>query len=88
MQEPGIAFAKEPDPAVRWRAWRMWLATGSHSGREDEFLRRARELQAADDNPATSRLPNTVHIVDDSHGFDGRPVVGQVDHHFQPFNPG
>ena len=68
MQEPGIVFAEEPDPGVRWRAWRMWLAAGKHSGREGDCLRLARELQAADDNPAIRRLPNRIHIVDDDEG--------------------
>jgi CheY-like chemotaxis protein len=57
--------SQEPDPSVRWRAWRMWLAAGRPHGREDEYLQRARELQAADDSPAARPLPNAVHIVDD-----------------------
>ena len=65
MHEPAIAFHEEPDPSVRWRAWRMWLAAGSPQGREREYLNWARERQAADDSPAARRLPNTVHIVDD-----------------------
>jgi len=65
MTEPEAAFGKEPDPAVRWRAWRMWLAAGSPRAREDEYLRQARQQQAADDSPAARRLPKMVHIVDD-----------------------
>src|SRR2546423_1487552 len=65
MHEPEIAFDAEPDPGIRWRAWRMWLAAGSPQGRGGEYLERARELQAADDSPAARRLPNAVHIVDD-----------------------
>lgn len=56
---------QEPDPRVRRRAWRMWLAAGSLHGREAEYLQRARELQAADDRPTARSLPNSVHIVDD-----------------------
>ena len=44
MHEPEIAFHEEPDPSVRWRAWRMWLAAGSPQGREREYLNWAREL--------------------------------------------
>lgn len=65
MHEPAIAFREEPDPSVRWRAWRLWLAAGSQQGREREYLNWARERQAADDSPAARPLPNTVHIVDD-----------------------
>jgi CheY-like chemotaxis protein len=65
MNGPETAFDREPDPAVRWRAWRMWLAAGSPPRREDEYLQHAREQQAADDRPGPRRLPKTVHIVDD-----------------------
>ena len=65
MQEPEVAFAEEPDPGIRWRAWRMWLASGGHAGSEGEYLRQARKLQAADDSPSARRLTNMVHIVDD-----------------------
>jgi CheY-like chemotaxis protein len=65
MHEPEIAFDQEPDPGIRWRGWRMWLAAGSPHGREGEYLERARELQAADDRPVARRLPDAVHIVDD-----------------------
>jgi two-component system response regulator FixJ len=43
----------------------MWLAAGSPRAREDEYLRQARQQQAADDSPAARRLPKMVHIVDD-----------------------
>jgi CheY-like chemotaxis protein len=64
-EETPFDASHEPDPGIRWRAWRMWLAAGRPRGREDEYLRRARELQAADDSPAARRLPNVVHVVDD-----------------------
>jgi CheY-like chemotaxis protein len=64
-EESPFETSQEPDPGIRWRAWRMWLAAGRPHGREGEYLNRARELQAADDSPATPRLPNVVHVVDD-----------------------
>ncbi len=57
--------AQEPDPAVRWRAWRMWKADGQPQGRDFEYLQQARELQALDEDPTARPLPNSVHIVDD-----------------------
>src|SRR5437763_1418186 len=67
MPKPENAFdaSQEPDPRVRGRAWRLWLAAGSPAGREAEYLQRARERQAADDSPAARALPNSVHVVDD-----------------------
>lgn len=58
--EPILNATQESDPRVRWRAWRMWLAEGRPEGRELDYLRRARELQAIDDNPAATRLPDAV----------------------------
>jgi hypothetical protein len=43
---------------IRARAKRMWLDDGSPKGREDEYLERARELQAFVDHPAAALLPN------------------------------
>ena len=40
------------------RAKRMWREAGSPKGREDEYLERARELQAFVDHPAAALLPN------------------------------
>ena len=67
MSRPGAILdpALEPDPSVRWRAWRMWKADGQPPGRESEYLQHAREAQAIDDDPTARPLPNTVHIVDD-----------------------
>jgi CheY-like chemotaxis protein len=64
-QENAFDAMREPDPRVRRRAWRMWLAAGSPHGREAEYLERARELQVADDSPAARSLPNSVYVVDD-----------------------
>src|SRR6476661_1293725 len=43
---------------IRQRAARMWREDGSPKGREDEFLERARELQAIEDHPTFGLLPN------------------------------
>ncbi len=44
--------------AIRERAQRMWREDGSPKGRFDEYLERARELQAIIDNPTAGELPN------------------------------
>ena len=48
---------------IRARAIRLWREDGSHPGRLDEFLERARELQAFEDHPNAALLPNpqTLH---------------------------
>ena len=43
---------------IRARARRMWREAGSPKGREDEYLERARELQAFVEHPAAALLPN------------------------------
>ncbi len=43
---------------IRLRAKRMWREAGSPPGREDEYLERARELQAFEDHPGAGLLPN------------------------------
>jgi hypothetical protein len=43
---------------IKARAHRMWQEAGSPQGREDEYLERARELQAFVDHPAAGLLPN------------------------------
>lgn len=67
MSQPDAILdpAVEPDPTVRWRAWRMWKADGQPPGRASEYLQHAREAQAIDDDPTGRPLPNLVHIVDD-----------------------
>ena len=44
--------------SIRTCARRMWLDEGSPKGREDEYLERARELQAFVDHPGAALLPN------------------------------
>ena len=48
----------EHDRNIRLRAQRMWLEAGSPKGREDEYLERARELQAIVEHPDAGLLPN------------------------------
>jgi hypothetical protein len=43
---------------IRERALRMWHEAGSPIGREDEYMERARELQAFVDHPDAALLPN------------------------------
>jgi hypothetical protein len=50
--------ASEHDRRIRLRAARMWREAGSPMGREDEYLERARELQAFVDHPNAALLPN------------------------------
>jgi hypothetical protein len=49
---------KQHDREIRARARRMWLEAGSPNGREDEYLERARELQAIVEHPGAGLLPN------------------------------
>ncbi len=46
------------DRAIHERGERMWRDDGSPAGRLDEYLERARELQAIVDNPTAGQLPN------------------------------
>jgi len=48
----------EHDRRIRLRAKRMWEEAGSPKGREDEYLERARELQAIEEHPNAALLPN------------------------------
>jgi Protein of unknown function (DUF2934) len=48
----------EHDRRIRLRAKRMWREAGSPKGREDEYLERARELQAFVEHPNAALLPN------------------------------
>ncbi len=43
---------------IRARATRLWRDDGSPKGRMDEYLERARELQAFEDHPGAALLPN------------------------------
>lgn len=49
---------QQHDREIRARGRRMWLEAGSPKGREDEYLERARELQAIVEHPAAALLPN------------------------------
>lgn len=49
---------KRHDREIQARAHRMWLEAGSPKGREDEYLERARELQAIVEHPGAGLLPN------------------------------
>ena len=46
------------DSNIRRRARRMWREAGAPKGREDEYVERARELQAFVEHPAAGLLPN------------------------------
>lgn len=46
------------EKAIRQHAEKMWHDEGSPAGRLDEYLERARELQAIIDNPTAGQLPN------------------------------
>lgn len=47
---------------IRARAMRIWREEGSPKGRMDEYLERARELQAFEDHPAAALLPNPMAV--------------------------
>jgi len=47
---------------IRARAIRLWREDGSPAGRLDEFLERARELQAFEDHPNAALLPNPMTL--------------------------
>jgi hypothetical protein len=49
---------KTHEQVIRQRAERMWREDGSPEGRLDEYLERARELQAITDDPTAGQLPN------------------------------
>ena len=49
---------REHERCVRARARRMWYEDGCPKGREDEYMERARELQAIADHPEAGLLPN------------------------------
>lgn len=52
------ATDQEHERRIRARAKRMWREAGSPKGRQDEYLERARELQAFIDHPGAGLLPN------------------------------
>jgi hypothetical protein len=61
----------DPEAPIRRRARKMWQEDGSPKGRMDEYMERARQLQAMIDNPPTGLLPNPLA----KHG--GRVEPGQ-----------
>ena len=52
----------EHEEKIRSRARRLWLADGAPSGREDDYLERARELLGIEDNPDAGQLPNPMVV--------------------------
>ena len=46
--------------AIQQRARKMWRQDGSPAGKLDDYLERARELQAIIDNPTSGLLPNPI----------------------------
>jgi Protein of unknown function (DUF2934) len=49
---------QQPEAHIRERARRLWREDGAPKGRMDEYLERARELQAIEDHPSAGLLPN------------------------------
>ena len=47
---------------IHARAIRLWREDGCPAGRLDEFLERARELQAFEDHPDAALLPNPMAL--------------------------
>jgi hypothetical protein len=47
---------------IHTRAVRLWHEAGSPPGGMDEYLERARELQAFEDHPAAALLPNPMTL--------------------------
>jgi hypothetical protein len=64
---------REHDRDIRARARRMWRDAGSPKGREDEYLERARELQAFVDHPDAGLLPNPM-VAHPQPGVTEQPV--------------
>jgi Protein of unknown function (DUF2934) len=58
MMDTMARVEQEHEKHIRAHARRMWREAGRPSGREDEYLKRARELQAFVDHPGTGLLPN------------------------------
>ena len=49
---------REHELLIRARGIRMWAEAGAPRGRKDEYIERARELQAIIDHPCAALLPN------------------------------
>ena len=50
------------DKRVRLHGRQMWREAGSPTGREDEYIELARELQAFTDHPNAALLPNPMMV--------------------------
>ena len=62
-REGGMAITEEDrERRIKARGLRLWRAEGAPKGREAEYLERARELQAIDDNPTAGQLPNPMAL--------------------------
>lgn len=48
---------EHPDPRVRARAERLWEDAGRPAGHEADYVERARELFAIEDNPDAGKVP-------------------------------
>jgi hypothetical protein len=57
-----MARANEHERRIRARALRHWREDGAPKGRIDEYLERARELQAIEDHPNAALLPNPMTL--------------------------
>lgn len=68
-----IRREQDHEAAIRTRAERMWREAGSPKGREDEYLERARELQAFVEHPDSGLLPNPM-IAHPEPGVTEEPV--------------
>jgi hypothetical protein len=53
----GTPFAQAATDRLQARAKRLWEQDGSPAGQEAEFLERARELLAIEDNPTAGQIP-------------------------------
>ena len=54
--------ADEHERRIRARATRLWQEAGSPPGGMEEYLERARELQAFEDHPGAALLPNPMAV--------------------------
>jgi hypothetical protein len=64
---------QQHETAIRTRAMRMWRDDGSPKGRQDEYLERARELQAFVEHPGAALLPNPM-VAHPDPGVTEQPV--------------
>ena len=64
---------QEHERAIRARGKRMWQEAGSPKGGEDEYLERARELQAFVEHPGAGLLPNPM-VAHPEPGVTEQPV--------------